>query len=211
MTTPFFEEVFRYNVLNTKTPTAILLFYKRIMIKDVTGIILRIWWQIFYCSYIHKYVSNFVFATRHVMDEKCPDPIRLYKCLACGGVEYNFDCVNWWKYFSNFELFPSISSSLRFDYEIYIEENVKRNEEMFNGTYNRRDYRFIKEFTMDNFQKLLGPKPLEWNEPEKILIPYYKTKPQGITFNYALEDRIKRKRVETDELFMNKRQKCLEF
>lgn len=199
MDTPLSEKSFRSNVLNTKTPTAILLFYKRIMLQDVTGIILQFWWELFYCSYVHKYCSNFVFAARHVMDSKSKEPIELFKCKKCGNIEYTYENDNWWKYISNFSLFPWFPNSLRISYHSYIVENVRRNNEIFI----HEKYMFIKSFSMKKFQNLLGSKPLEWNEAENILCPYYKTSPKK-TFDYDLENRIKRKREETDDLF-NKR------
>lgn len=195
-----YADNFKFNVLKTKIPLEILLFFKTLLIQDVTGVILRFWWEFFICNYIHKYVSSITFAARHIMDSHSKGHITVYRCLKCDNPEYNYICP--YKLMGFSEVFyPSIPFALQCDYQEYINENIKRN----NFTFKSMNYQVHKRIPMLKFQNMLGSKPLEWNHCEAMLIPYYRKHADSSFF----VSQLKRKRQETDDLFVNKRVKLL--
>lgn len=200
----FSSESFRLKLLKTNVPMIIILFFKSFLLQDVSGVILQYWWELFSCEYIHKYCTKFIFASRHVIDGlKDPVDIELFRCLRCGEVQYMCNKPNWYKYTHTHPLFPSCSPWAWMDYHVYIAENIRRNPILFKDC----KYKFIKKFSMQEFQKLLGTKPFAWNEQEALLLPYYMAIITKQDDEEDLQVAIKRKREDICCLFMNKKQR----
>lgn len=191
-----YADNFKSNVLNAKIPIEILLFFKTLLIQDITGVILRFWWEFFICNYIHKYVSSITFAARHIMDSHSKGHISVLRCLKCNNPEYNYICDNDLMGFSEL-FFPSIHFAIQYDYREFINQNIKRNNYIFKSNY----YQVHKRIPLLKFQNMLGAKPLEWNPYEAMFAPYYRKHADKSFF----VSQLKRKRQETDNLFINKR------
>lgn len=198
---------FRLHLLKDKVPNIIVLFFKTFLFQDVSGVILQFWWKLFSCEYIHKYCSNFIFAARHIKNgEIDQNPIELIRCLKCGNVQYLYSPFDLYGELQKNMFFPTLSPGSWLDYKLFIIDNIRRNNKLFHFKFG--DYKFIKKFTMQEFQKLLGIKPLAWNEPEALLLPYYKVIPFKKE-EVDLQETIKRKRWDNDDLFMNKKQRLV--
>lgn len=193
------------NLLKTKIPTVILLFYKTFWMPDVMQIIMALWWDFFSCEYLHKNINNITYACRHLVgrdehhDIVDNTYVSVYQCLLCKKEEYRY-YANWNFNDSLYYNYPNLSYQNRSNYIDALRVNLCRVNFVF--PIDSEKQRFIKNINMSGYKKLLGSEPFEWNPYEAMLVPHYKKDGDANEFELAL----KRKREEELDMFFNKRQ-----